>query len=522
MDYERRRSPSLDGVYRPSQRPPLPTPAGKPPASPVAQAPSLLNKSIPADAPLQRLDFTPPEKLRRRWTRKRKIFTSSAMVAAVCVGFGAWYVAGILGNLNRVFHGNVFSDVGAIFSNTKLKGEDQGRVNILLAGDSTDDPGHAGADLTDSIMLLSIDTRHHTGFMLSIPRDLWVDIPGRGHQKINSANDVSDFSQSGYPRGGMGQLEQIVQTDLGIPVDYYALVNYTAFRDAVDAVGGINIDLQSPDPRGVYDAYTNLKLPNGNIELNGQEALNLARARGDDSAGDVSYGLGSDFDRTEHQRQMLVALGQKAKTAGVVANPLKVTKLFDALGNNVKSDLNLQDALRLVQITRGINTSALQSVTYAYSGKDPLLADYLAPDGEEALIPRAGVDNFSQLEQFYLKLTSDNPIVKESPTVVILNASDVNGLAHKQSQLLGAKGFAVAGTADANGLYPSTMVVDNTNGQKPASRQMLSRLFPGQIVNETNAAGSAEAGEAAGYNADFVVILGQNWDPHPTTQNNLQ
>lgn len=457
-------------------------------------------------------------KARKRWTRKRKVLTSALMILLVGFSFGTWYGAKLIGNLDKVFHGNVFSDAHALFSNTTLKGEAQGRVNILLAGDSADDPNHGGAQLTDSIMVVSIDTKNHTGFMLSIPRDLWVNIPGWSHQKINAANDVQNFSQAGYPHGGMGQLEQIVQTNLGIPIDYYALINYTAFRDAVNAVGGVTINIQSPDPRGLFDPNISkadggpLKLPNGTITLNGQTALNLARARGDPcGCGQYEYGFPqSDYNRTQHQRQMLTALASKAQSIGVIANPIKISGLFNSFGNNIATDLNLQDVLRFVQITKGMNMSNLQPLALANSGPNALLTSYTAPDGEEALIPKAGLDNFGQIQQYYEQLTSSNPVAREAPTVVVLNASNTTGLARKESTMLQSKGFDVLGAYDANGQYPNSMIVDLSNNQKPASKQLLQATFSSGTTTTTSPSSSTEAGEAANYNADFVVVLGQN------------
>jgi LCP family protein required for cell wall assembly len=228
------------------------------------------------------------------------------------------------------------------------------------------------------------------------------------YQKINAANADINFKAPGYPSGGMGQLEQIVQTDLGIPVDYYGLMDYGAFKDSVNAVGGVTINIQSPDPRGLYDPNTDLKLPNGQVTLNGQEALNLARARGD---GYGSYGFpNSDFARTEHQRQLFIAVAEKAKTIGVVANPLKISSLFSALGNNFQTDLSLQEVLQLVQLTKNVNPAAVQSYTYpsTVSGtSSPILKGYIDPGtGEDALIPTAGIGNYSQLAQYYKQLTS--------------------------------------------------------------------------------------------------------------------
>lgn len=455
-------------------------------------------------------------KLRFGWFKRHKI-ASSAMTLLI-LGFlvGSWYGASILGNLNKVFHGNIFTDAKALFSQTKLKGEAQGRVNILLAGDSADDPNHGGAQLTDSIMVVSIDTKDHTGFMLSIPRDLWVNLPGWSHQKINAANEVNNFNQPGYPHGGMGQLEQIVRNDLGIPIDYYALINYTAFRDAVNSVGGITINIQSDDPRGLFDPNISkadggpLELPNGTVTLNGQTALNLARARGDPcGCGQVEYGFPqSDYNRTQHQRQMLTALAQKAQTVGVLANPIKVSDLFRSFGNNIATDFNLQDVLRFIQITKGMNITGLQSIALSNSGQHPLLTGYFAPDGEEALIPTAGIDNFGQIQQFYQQLTSDNPVVKEAPSVVVLNGGGVTGLAHKDATFLKSQGFNVVGAADANGQYPSTLIVDLNNGKKPASLQLLKSFSRGASVT-TSTSSSTEAAEAQGYNADFVIVLGQ-------------
>lgn len=523
---DKRRQSTIDGFGgRKAKSGKLPKQRSISPAAPTGRlpahttpptAPQPFPKYFSAYAPVPQPTPSPlppskPAKAKKRW--KKVVKRSLLALLVLILGVGGWLGWKGFYNFNKVFHGNLVSDAQALFGNTKLKGEDQGRVNILLAGNSADDPHHAGAQLTDSIMLISIDTQNNTGFMLSIPRDLWVDNPSVGHEKINAANNATDFSAPGYPNGGMGQLEQIVQEQLGIPINYYALIDYSAFRDAVNAVGGINVTIQSPDPRGLYDPNIAkvdggpLKLPNGLVTLNGQTALNLARARGDAYG---AYGFPqADFNRTEHQRQMLIALEQKASSAGVLTNPDKLSQLFDALGKNVITDLKAADALRAAKLSKNINIANLQSLTLGIDGNTPLLVNYTAADGEAALIPRAGIDNFGEIQQYYQKLTSNNPVVKESPSIVILNGSDVVGLAHKEELVLQPKGFNVAGIADANSVYPGTMIVDTTKGQKTASLQALQQLFPGTTTTSTS---SGEALEARAYTADFIVILGQNWD----------
>jgi LCP family protein required for cell wall assembly len=471
------------------------------------------------------VEQNPASKLRpvfqKRRSKFKRILKPSLITLAVAVlGFGAWFGISVLHSVDKVFHGNVFSDVHALISGSPLK-ESNGRINILLAGDSVGDPGHQGAALADSIMVISYDPAAHNGFILSIPRDLWVYIPSMGYQKINAANDVSNFSSPGLPAGGMGQLQQIVQNDLGIPIDYEALIDYAAFKDAVDTVGGITIDIKSSDPRGIYDAYTHLKLPNGWVTLTGQEALDLARARGDNVAGDVSYGLpNSDFSRTEHQRQMLVALIKKALTIGVLSNPVKITDLFNSFSSNISTDLSLGDAISLVRITDSLNVSSLQSVTYSFGGANSLLTNYVAPDGEEALIPSAGENNFSQLKAYFKQLTSSNPIIREAPTVTLLNGSDVSGLASREKTFLESQGFTVSSIANASTTYPTSLIVNNTSGNKPASLAQLEKDIHGQVV--TSASGSQEANEATNYTTDFVVIMGKDWDNTGTSGTPIQ
>jgi len=285
-----------------------------------------------------------------------------------------------------------------VLENTPLN-ETDGRVNILLAGYSVDDPGHQGAKLTDSIMMVSINAKTKTAVLISIPRDTWVNIPGFGYSKINAAYEdgqQENFIQAGYANGGMGLLEEIIEQNFGVTADYYGLLDYTAFEEAVNAVGGVTVDIQSSDSRGLYDPYTNLELPNGIITLNGQQALNLARARGD---GPGSYGFPSgDFERTQHQQQLLIALKTKASSGSVITNPLKIGQLADAIGNNARTDMSLGEMESLYKDSKGIGDSSVQSVVLDnYQGKD-YFTDYYAPDGEDALAPFAGFNNFSQIQ----------------------------------------------------------------------------------------------------------------------------
>src|SRR5581483_2333743 len=382
-----------------------PPPAGAPSRMSSLPTPALSLNTAP---PRARRAAAPTVKKRRKiFSVKRVILT---LLLLILIG-GGWMATKLLVNTAKIFHGSVFN----ILTTTKLKGEDTGRVNILLAGNSSDDPGHDGANLTDSIMVVSIDTKNNTAFMLSVPRDLWVEIPGYGHAKINEAyvdGQAGHFSAPGYPSGGMGMLEQVIHQNFNLTINYYALIDYNAVRDAVNAIGGVDVNIQSSDPRGLYDPSIDwathgplVKLSNGTHHLTGEQALDLARARGD-AYGSYGYAQ-SDFERTQNQRLMLVALKTKILSAGVLANPVALSNLFDSVGKNVSTDMTLSEARRLYDLGKKVDNANITSASLNSANGKNLLANYTSPSGQSALIPAAGIDDFTQIQAYVVRLTSN-------------------------------------------------------------------------------------------------------------------
>jgi LCP family protein required for cell wall assembly len=443
----------------------------------------------------------------------------TAMVFGVLVLLsGGWLGWKIFRDTGKVFGSS--SDLLGFLSATSLKCEHTGRCNILLAGNSADDPGHDGANLTDSIMIVSLDLKNNTAFMISVPRDLYVSIPGNGAAKINEAypdGQSQNFHQAGYAKGGMGLLEETVSQDFGIPISYYALIDYSALRDGVNAVGGVPVNIQSTDPRGLYDPSIDYKthgplvnLTNGWHNLNGEQALDLARARGDAYG---SYGFAaSDFAREQDQQKMMLALKNKIMSSSVLANPIKLGQLFDTLGNNVHTDLKTGNIRRLYDISKSTNTAniktyALNDVTFSGQKDVNLLISYATPNGESALIPAAGIGNYSQIQLFMRQITSNNPITKEAANVVILNAGNTTGLASAEAKVLADKGIDVSATADATPQQAGNTIIDNSGGKDQATLAELKSLF-GTTVNTKSTLTGTYA------NANFIVILGEN-QPKP-------
>ncbi|MCA9309261.1 LCP family protein [Candidatus Saccharibacteria bacterium] len=446
------------------------------------------------------------QKEQDKQSKKRKIkryALACGVIALLIGGFLGWK---FLSTSSKVFDGNVLG----LLTTTKLKGEDEGRVNIVLAGTSEDDPGHDGATLTDSIMLASIDTKNNTAFTTSIPRDLWVEYGEQcsaGYEgKINNAyqcGEANEFSEPGYPKGGMGLLSKVISETFDIPIHYYGKINYTAFRDAVDAVGGIEIKVESDDPRGIYDPNIQpkdggpVRLKNGVQKLDGITALALARSR--NVAG--GYGLSrGDFDRTMYQRKMLIALKDKALSVGVLSNPSKIGSLLDAAGDNVDTNFNTSELRRLYDLSKKIKSNNISSIDLS-DPEEGLLTTGMY-NGQSIVRPSAGIKDYSELQTYLKRLMSTDPLVKEEATVVILNGTDSAGLAQKYADVFAEKGISVLVVSNASTNRGENIVIDIA-GDNPKTKAYFEKRLKTSATTDTTS-----QPEGSQYNADFVVILG--------------
>jgi len=276
----------------------------------------------------------------------------------------------------------------------------------------------------------------------------------------------------------------------------------------VDAVGGVDLNIKSEDPRGLYDPNIDwttkgplVKLTNGSHHLTGQQALNLARARGDAYN---SYGFpAGDFDRTENQRDLLTALKSRAVSAGTISNPAKLTKLSDAIGNNVKTDFKLPEVRRLYDLTK--NTNNIKSLSLNDDNGVSLLRSYATPRGQSALIPAAGIDNWYEIQSFVNRQTSSNPIVQEAAKVVVLNGTTTDGLATRYKKQLNGQKILVSKVSDAAGAHAASSIIDNSGGKKPATKAALIKMFGNHVITVNPYAGV--------YDADFIVIIGNDKIP---------
>jgi polyisoprenyl-teichoic acid--peptidoglycan teichoic acid transferase len=253
-----------------------------------------------------------------------------------------------------------------------LSADGSGRTNVLVLG--VGDPGHAGENLSDTIMVMSLNSEKKRVAQISVPRDLRVDVPGYGEEKINAAN----------ADGGPSLAEQTVSNTLAIPIDYYVKTDFTGLQEIVDAVGGIDVnvtqELSDPEYPCANNQYKvcGLDIKPGEQHMDGATALEYVRCR--------KGTCGNDFGRAARQQEVLDLVRAKVLTWQVLLNPVKLTKIVMAVRDNVETNMS---AFQMVQFVIGWNRAHNNNPVHLVYSTSP--GGYLVSAGSSSdLLPIGG------------------------------------------------------------------------------------------------------------------------------------
>lgn len=231
------------------------------------------------------------------------------------------------------------------------------RVTVLVMGIDRR-PGEAFISRTDTMIIMSINPADNTAVMLSVPRDLYVQIPGRGRNRINTAFVFG--SEGNNPAGGAALAMETVEYNLGVPIDHYLMVDFSAVIRGVDALGGIDVDV----PFDIYDpefpdmnyGFDPLYIPAGRQHFDGEMALKYARTRHVDN----------DFGRAARQQQVILAVRSKIMSLGVTELLGQLPFFYSQLNEGIRTDLSLDQMLTLAQAASVIPTENIRNEVIDY------------------------------------------------------------------------------------------------------------------------------------------------------------
>ncbi len=370
-------------------------------------------------------------------------------------------------------------------------------INIVLLGSDQrpDTPGWR----TDVIIVASIDPDIPSVNLFSIPRDTWVYIPNWRYTRINLADSHGEAVN--FPGGGPGLVAQTLQYNFGIPVQYYARVDFDGFKKLIDAVGGVDVTADCPlydifpdNPPGVTDiGFTEITgtidIPVAGVyHLDGKHALWYARSRK----------TTSDFDRSRRQQRVLRGIWNKVQAQGIIG---QLPNLWDQLLNTVQTDLNLNDVLYLAGLGTQIDRARIKN-------------SFL--DGQNAhrftSVEGASVFyfNYEEISQTLKSAFEPQNVNRAGQPAAVVEV--LNGTGHADWDAVGADrlnwyGYAVShyGPADRSD-YTTTVIYDLRSTPKGSRLSELGRLFRVSGANLVSAPDPTT-------DAEYRIIIGADWDP---------
>lgn len=353
---------------------------------------------------------TPSPKKKSPW---RRIFL---LVLAAAIAGAGFYIYKVFSAVNRITSDG--KGISSLFQfpkivNTGLIGEERDRVNVLIMG--MGGAGHSGPELTDTIMIASIAPKQGKIALISIPRDLFVQVPGYPgwYEKINALNSLGNNDARLKSIGGPQLLTKELETVTGQKIPYYALVDFQAFKELIDEVGGIDINVVRAIDDPYYPApnekdYIEFKINVGEHHMSGDLALKYVRSRE----------TTSDFDRAKRQQQVLSVFKDKALTAGVLLNPTTTISIINTLGNHLRTDLQIAQLTRLLNLIKGIGNQQIARLVLDTSSTSPLTSGGCDNDAY-CIIPKAGLGDYTAVKKAVGDVFS-NSVTTESTS----NSSD--------------------------------------------------------------------------------------------------
>jgi LCP family protein required for cell wall assembly len=333
------------------------------------------------------------------------------------------------------------------------------RINILLLGlDERDLIVNEGPPRSDTMMLVTIDPISKTAGMLSIPRDMWVNIPGFGYSRINTAYASGEGAQ--LPGGGPGLAMKTVSQFIGVPVEYYVQIDFKTFTDLMDMLGCLELETQYRlvlDPPGSGKDKTVLT-PGGLRNVCGWQVLAFARNRKTE---------GGDFDRAARQQQVILALQKKIFDPEVFPSLLaQAPQMYDELSYGIHTNMSFEDAIKLAVLAKDISRKNIKSGVIDTS---MITFDNVVLGGQDASIMKPIMDKIRVLrDEIFTTSGPTSPLAQgdaatlmraEEARVRIVDGTFTPGMDVRAGTFFQSQGMNVTEVGAATEAYSSTVVI---------------------------------------------------------------
>lgn len=308
---------------------------------------------------------------KKRWYKRKLTWIIAGILLIIGIALFFFIRTGmLLGNISTSDK-SLFKQLVGMVTDGDLKGMNEGRINVVVFGmrgkDENGQPLPGGSTLTDTNMIISYKPDTKQVAMISVPRDLYIEIPEHNYYaKINSAYSIGEEETKD---GGLPFAKEVMEEISGLPIHYAIAVDFYAFQEIIDALGGIEITLDKPFSEPTQfegENETNFSLPAGKQTIDGETALFYSRAR---------Y-ASSDFDRAKRQQQVLEAIKEKSLQTGVANNPSMLRKFLKAMEGNIKTDMTLAEMEAFMRILQETPNNEVINIVFDTSEKGLLTSSH--------------------------------------------------------------------------------------------------------------------------------------------------
>ncbi len=396
-----------------------------------------------------------------------------------------------------------------IIPNKKLKGENEKRTNILLLGVGGE--GHDGAMLTDTIIIFSIKYEEDKPrvALISIPRDLYVNLKNFGNTKINSVYALDKDSSPNSSR-----IVKSIEDITGLPIHYYVQADFEGFKKAVDAVGGIDVDIEhsfidEKYPTEDFGVET-ISFKKGLSHMDGETALKYSRSRhGVVIDGSEAYEA-NDSARAKRQQQILYASKEEALSLWTISNPKKINDLFNIIGDHIRTNLELWEIIKLGELAKNIDSNDLKNHVIDDSPNGLLYASE-SSDGSFIFLPKS--NNFTEINHYCKNVFEPKQEDIETANIKVLNGTETPNQAQEAATMIAYDNIKILALDNASKIdYNKTIVYDYSNGKKPNTIEFLKNRFNAKVVKSTTIPKEYNANNNQ---IDIIMIIGKNFSQLP-------
>lgn len=369
------------------------------------------------------------------------------------------------------------------------------RINLLVMGLDYRDWEAGETPRTDTMIVFTLDPLNNTAGMISIPRDLWVTIPGFETNKINTAYYLGEVYN--LPGGGPGLAAKTVEELLGVPIHYYAQIDFQAFVDFIDHIEGVRLTFDEPMVLDRLGKWNTVTIEPGVVTLPGDYALAYVRARKTE---------GGDFDRSERQQNLIMAVRDRILEFDMMPKLVaKAPEIYSDLAAGIRTNISLNEAIKLGWSALDVDRNEIKQVVisneYVTLGKSPDGLDILKPVPDKIRLLRdevfgAGAALGPVAEGDILDL-----VAEEGARISIRNGSSQSDLATRTGAWFREQGINVV--EEVNTDYNLTTRVYVYSGM-PYALNWLSEtmgITSSNIVNDVDPGGEI----------DIIVVLGDDW-----------